>query len=146
MELSAIKSKYPDAETFTFGDNKKLCDWLTSLVINGKKTGTCEALSVYESGDEALPSVGRIDIALDWEGQPAVAIRTTDIEIKQFNEVGETFALSEGENEDLTGWRRDHQAYFERNGGFDPEMKLVCERFEVIEVFASISEAQQPSD
>jgi hypothetical protein len=37
----------------------------------------------------------------------------------------------------LSGWRRDHQAYFERNGGFDPEMLLVCERFRLVEDFGS---------
>ena len=25
--------------------------------------------------------------------------------------------------------RNDHREYFERNGGFDPNMKLICERF-----------------
>ncbi len=33
--------------------------------------------------------------------------------------------------------RTDHQNYFERNGGFDPTMVLVCERFVLIEDFYS---------
>ncbi len=130
-----LKAKYPGSETFKFGDNEALCNELTSLVISGDKTATCGALSFFESGEEKMPSVGRIDIALNWDGSPAVAIRTIDIEIKRFFEVEEGFALDEGENEDLEGWRSDHKSYFERNGGFHPEMKLVCERFEVVEIF-----------
>ncbi len=52
-----------------------------------------------------------------------------------FAEIDEDFALAEGENDDLEGWRRDHRAYFERNGGWNPDMDLICERFEVVEVF-----------
>lgn len=135
MKLSEVKAKYPGSESFLFGDSKKLCDELTSLVVSGKKIATCESLSVYESGKEKLPSVGRIDIAADWGGKPAVAIRTIEIEVKKFNEVEEGFALDEGENDDLEGWRKDHREYFETNGDFYPEMKLVCERFEAVEVF-----------
>ncbi len=135
MNLSEVKAKYTDSETFRFGDSKELCDELTSLVISGKKIATCDVLSFYETGKEEMPRVGRIDVALNWEGKPAVAIRTVELEIKKFCEVGEEFALDEGENEDLEGWRKDHREYFERNGDFDPDMKLVCERFEVVEVF-----------
>ena len=74
MNLSELKAKYPDSETFKFGDNKELCEELTSLVISGKKTATCDALSFYESGKEKMPRVGRVDIALNWEGSPAIAI------------------------------------------------------------------------
>ncbi len=139
MNLSDVKDKYPDCEIFLFGDSRELCELLTALVISGKKTATCEALHVYESGGEAMPTMGRIDIATDWDGIPVVAIRTTHIDIKAFVEVSEEFALAEGENDDLAGWRKDHKAYFERAGQFDTNMPLVCERFEVVEVFRSMS-------
>ena len=135
MELSEVKAKYPESETFVFGDSKELCEELTSLVVSGVKIATCESFSIYESGEEKIPVVGRVDIAMTWEGQPAVAIRTVEIEVKKFSEVEESFALDEGESDSLEGWRKDHQEYFERNGDFDPEMKLICERFEVVEVF-----------
>lgn len=32
-------------------------------------------------------------------------------------------------------WRDGHIAYFERNGGYRPDMLLACERFRVVEVF-----------
>jgi uncharacterized protein YhfF len=135
LDLSEIEAKYPGLKTFVFGDSKELCDELTALVVRGEKIATCEALSAYASGEEEMPVLGRVDIALTWERKPAVAIRTIEIEIRMFDEVEEAFALDEGENTDLAGWRKDHQEYFERNGHFDIEMKVVCERFEVVEVY-----------
>ena len=82
-----------------------------------------------------MPVLGRVDIALTWEQKPAVAIRTIEIGIKAFSEVEEGFALDEGENTDLAGWRKDHQEYFERSGHFDLKMEVVCERFEVVEIY-----------
>ena len=135
LKLSEVKVKYPGCTTFTFGDNRELCDELISLIWSRRKTATCEALREFETGKETMPSVGRIDIALNWDGTPALAIRTLSIVIEKFSEVDELFALAEGENDNLDGWRLDHRVYFERNGGFDPEMKLVCERFELVEKF-----------
>ncbi|MDX1509443.1 MAG: ASCH domain-containing protein, partial [Woeseiaceae bacterium] len=107
------------------------------LVRQGKKTATCGGLHEYGDGGEAMPEVGRRDIALNWDGTPALIIETVAIEHSRFCDVDENFALAEGENEDLAGWRRDHQAYFERTGYFDEEMPVVCERFKLIHDFAT---------
>ena len=64
---------------------------------------------------------------------PAVVIETLEVIECVFSDVTETMALAEGENETLEGWRADHRRYFARNGGFSPDMKVVCERFVVIE-------------
>ncbi|TYC69964.1 ASCH domain-containing protein [Stappia sp. BW2] len=133
MSIDALKAKYPDAETFKFGDSADLCAQLIALVRAGKKTATCGDLHSFEDGDEVLPVVGRRDIALNWDGTPALVIETVAVTVQRFCDVGEDFALAEGENDDLAGWQRDHQMFFERNGGFDPEMELVCERFKVVE-------------
>ncbi|MHA7776239.1 ASCH domain-containing protein [Roseibium sp. M-1] len=133
MTLDALKARYPGAETFRFGDNPDLCARLIALVRSGKKTATCGALEDYEHGDEVLPVHGRRDIALNWDGTPALVIETQEVFVLRFCDMTEEFALAEGENEDLQGWRRDHQRYFERNGVFHPEMDLVCERFTMIE-------------
>ena len=82
-----------------------------------------------------MPVVGRRDIALDWDGVPALVIETTDVTICRFCDVAEDFALTEGEDETLAGWQSGHQAYFERNGGWQAEMELVCERFTLVEDF-----------
>ncbi|SNS89277.1 ASCH domain-containing protein [Tropicimonas sediminicola] len=134
--LEEIGQRYPGAETFTFGDSRALCDRLLALVRAGVKTATCGALRDFEAGGEALPSPGRKDIALDWDGRPALVIETLSVEILAFNEVTEDFALAEGEDDSLQGWRDGHRAYFTRNGGFEPEMALVCERFRLVEDLA----------
>lgn len=133
LKLEAVKKKYPHAKTFIFGDSKALCERLLGLVREGKKTATCGVTQEYESGNEAMPVVGRQDIALNWDGSPALVIETIEVTIMRFCDVGEHFALAEGENDSLEGWQHDHREYFERNGGFSPDMLLVCERFRLVE-------------
>ncbi len=126
--------------TFTFGDTECLCNRLLALVRSGKKTATCAALRDFGPGGEPMPVVGRRDTALGWDGTPALIIETEEVFLRRFCDVDESFALAEGENDDLAGWRRDHQAYFQRNGGFDPEMVLVCERFRIVHDYDRNSE------
>jgi uncharacterized protein YhfF len=90
-----------------------------------------------ERGIEAMPVVGRRDIALDWRGHPALVIETVETSIRRFDEVDASFALAEGENDDLEGRCHNHRLYFERNGGFTPDMQLVCEHFRLVEDLGS---------
>ena len=136
MNIEQALEKYPGASIFDFGDSKQLSDELLTLVRIGKKTATCAALREYIEEEESLPKVGRIEIAVNFDNRkPALVIETIEVTKKRFCDVDLTFALAEGENEDLFGWRQAHQAYFERNGGFHEEMILVCQRFKLIEDF-----------
>lgn len=134
--LDEIMARYPGAQTFKFGDNAVLSAELLALVRAGKKTATCGALRDYPEDSPETPVVGRRDIALEWDGRPALVIETVDVSICRYRDVTEEFALAEGENDTLEGWREDHRRYFERNGGFDPKMKLLCERFRLVEDLA----------
>ncbi len=136
MTFEEAQKRYPGAETFTFGDNRALCDELLELVRSGRKTATCGALRDFGAGGEPMPVPGRRDIALGWDGAPALVIETLSVEIRRFAEMDEAFALAEGENADLAGWQQEHRAYFERNGGWSPDMELVCERFRMVEDLA----------
>ncbi|WP_170569016.1 ASCH domain-containing protein [Ruegeria atlantica] len=136
-ELDRIKARYPEAQTFKLGDSQTLCDELLTLVRSGAKTATCGALRDFPEGSADMPKPGRRDIALEWDGRPALVIETVDVSIRRFCDVTEDFALAEGENDTLDGWRDGHRRYFERNGGFDPKMELVCERFHLIEDLAA---------
>jgi uncharacterized protein YhfF len=135
MTVDEALARYPGAETFAFGDSRALCDELLALVRAGRKTATCGAAGDFGPAGEPLPVAGRRDIALDWDGVPALVIETVEVTRRRFNEVDAAFALAEGENDDLEGWRRDHRAYFERNGGWSPDMELICERFRLVEDF-----------
>lgn len=123
--------------SFTFGDNEELCNELLDLVRSGKKTATCGALREFGPDGDAMPEVDCQDIALNWDGTPALLLETLEVNQVRFCDVEESFALAEGENDDLEGWRSDHQRYFERNGGFDHEMMLVCERFRLVHDYAT---------
>ncbi len=137
MKAEELQARRAGSTTFTFGDSEELCNDLLRLVRSGKKTATCEALGEFGPEGEAMPVVGRRDIALNWDGTPALIIETLEVTQMRFCDVDECFALAEGENDDLEGWRHDHQRYFERNGGFDNEMMLVCERFKLVRDYGS---------
>ncbi|WP_172293733.1 ASCH domain-containing protein [Pseudoruegeria sp. HB172150] len=133
MTLDEALARYPGAETFRFGDSAELCAELLALVRAGRKTATCGALRDFQADGEAMPEPGRKDISLTWDGVPALVIETVEVTIRRYCDVDAGFALAEGENETLEGWQEDHRRYFERNGGWDPEMELVCERFRLVE-------------
>lgn len=133
--IETLKDRYPAAVTFKFGDSAALSDALVSLVRSGRKVATCGALRDFAAG-EPLPSVGRRDIVLAWDGTPELVIETVEVVRCSFEEVTEAMALAEGENDDLEGWRRDHRDFFQRNGGFSPRMQVVWERFVLVEDLA----------
>ena len=114
-------------------DSPELADELLALVVAGKKTATCGALRDYGAYGEPMPEIGRRDIVLDGAGRPAAIIETIELTRHRFDDVPEDFALAEGEG-NYAEWRAGHIAYFTRNGGWSPDLMLVCERFRLIEV------------
>lgn len=136
--MTELPERYKDAVTFAFGDTPALMDELLALVLSGRKTATCGALRDVKDAQEPMPEVGRRDIVLDGSGQPAAVIETTDVRICRFDEVDADFARDEGEGDlSLAHWREAHEAYFARNGGFAPDMELICERFRLIETLVA---------
>lgn len=120
---------------FAFGDSPELADTLLALVIAGRKTATCGAYRDYEASGETPPRPGERSIVLDGRGKPACIIETVACELQRFDAVDEDFARDEGEGDlSFAYWRNAHERYFARNGGFSPDMMLVCERFRLIEV------------
>ncbi|MTH99282.1 ASCH domain-containing protein [Roseibium sp. RKSG952] len=132
MTLDELSRKYPGAQAYKFGDTPETNAHLIEQARSGRKTATCGALRDYDEDNGDMPSPGRRDIVLNWDGTPALVIETLSVAITNYCDMGPDFALAEGAG-DMAEWRRDHKAYFERTGGFDEEMKLVCERFRVIE-------------
>jgi len=120
-------------ESFIFGDEPQLADELLALVIAGRKTATCWAVAEGMLGAE----VGKRMVAKDSAGRPRAVIETVELTQRRFSEVDAAFAHEEGEDDrTLTSWRREHERYFTRNGGFAPDMLLYCERFRLIEILA----------
>lgn len=134
--LQQIIDANPDAETFRFGDSPKLCAEIIALVRSGQKTATCEAAAAYGEGGDAWPEVGRRDVALNWDGTPALMIETVEVSTRRFADMDAEFVAAQGEFRDLEHWRKGYEAYFRRAGGFSEDMKLMCERFKLIEDYA----------
>ena len=128
-----LHSRYPDAQWCDFGDSADLSARLLDLIRSGKKTATCGALRDYLADGDPVPQSGDIMIARDHQGQPALVYEITDCATIPFRDVPRDFALAEGEGS-FEDWRTGHIAYFARNGGFDPDMAVVCERFRLLEV------------
>lgn len=135
VALAAALTRYPGAQTFSFGDSPALIVELTALVRAGVKRATCTACADIEAGREIAPQVGCRDIALDARGAPALVIETCELRWTTWAAMTEEMALMEGEDATLEGWRAGHRRYYERQGIFAPDMRLIWERFDVIEDF-----------
>ncbi|WP_371157770.1 ASCH domain-containing protein [Jannaschia sp. 2305UL9-9] len=134
--LQQIIDANPEAETFRFGETQQMSDRILSLVRSGRKTATCEAARHYGPKGDAWPEVGRRDVALEWDGRPAVMIETVAVETRRWSEMDEAFVALQGEFESLDAWRRVYRPYFERSGGWSEDMKIMCESFRVVEDYA----------
>jgi len=124
-----------------FGDSEALSTELISLILAGTKRGTCSLLWSWEFDGETPPVAGDLEIVLDYADRPVLIRRTTHVAIIPFNSVSADFAASEGEGDlSLDYWRREHWQFFSREctrigREIDEAMPLVCETFEVLDVF-----------
>ena len=130
---TTLESVPPPA--WAFGDSPEVADELLKLVLDGTKTATASALWDYEAEGETLPEIGNLSILLDGRNHPRALINTTDVAVVPFDEVGEEHARLEGEGDRSLGhWRAAHKKFFSQvsSRGFEPDMPVVLERFEVI--------------
>ena len=127
--LATIQARFPDSRLTAFGDSAALSERLLGLIRAGVKTATCSALRDYT--DEDPPRAGEVFVVLDHDGAPALVIGIDDVTIQTCDALDETFALAEGEG-DFADWRAGHIDFFARNGGWSPDMMIVCERFHLI--------------
>lgn len=134
--LATILARYPGAETFRFGDGPDLNAEILDLVRRGVKTVTCDAVAGFEARGEPFPQPGRIDIALDWQGRPACAIETVEVQRMPFDAMPDSLIAAQGEFADLNDWRKGYEAYLRRSVGFDPSIEMLVERFRLVEDFA----------
>ena len=111
VTLAAAFAKCEGAFAYPVGDSAALNAEILALMRSGVKTGTCDAWAVYVDGTEELPVVGRVDIALDWEGRPALATRTLAVERITFDKMDEVRVAQQGEFRDLAHWSLGYEAY-----------------------------------
>lgn len=125
-------------EAFHFDDNERSANALAQLVLAGSKRATAGLLWAYEAEHKPLPKRGDLSVVTAWEGRPLCVIETTAVAVMPFEDVGESFAATEGEGDgSLRYWKEAHWAFFGREcrrigKELDPWMPVVCEEFAVI--------------
>jgi uncharacterized protein YhfF len=118
-------------ERFAFGDKAPMANELAALVAKGAKTGTCWA-AVH--GDQEA-AVGRQFIVTDGRDRDVAIIETVELTQRRFDQIDDEWALAEGEGDgSLEAWRKEHEAFFQREGVFAPNMLLWCERFKLVKL------------
>lgn len=137
----SASSTYEGLKTFKFGDSVELADRLAALVVAGVKTGTCSA-AVH--GPDA--EIGERQICLNGAGTPVCEIETLDMQTLPFAAVTPEMAALEGEGDlSYRYWREAHEAFFEREGTWAPDMNIIFETFRVTrildEAFAEMAAA-----
>lgn len=124
-------------EAWAFGATTDHADELLRLVASGVKTATASSLWDFETTGEEVPLEGSFSIILDGRGVPKAVIRTTKLTVMAFSEVPAEHAYAEGEGDrTLATWRDIHERYWrahlENDRGFEPDMPVLCEKFEVV--------------
>lgn len=115
--------------------NANLC---AELIRIGQKTATCSLNIWYESGEEPMPTIGHLQVVVDWVGKPICIIKIDSVELCQYSEVTAEFAYAEGEGDrSLAGWRQGHWDFFANecevlNIQPSETMMLVLEQFHVV--------------
>jgi uncharacterized protein YhfF len=133
--MSETLDNWQTLESFAFGDSPEMADQLLGFVLSGAKTATC-----WSVADGPQTHIGKRMVAKDGAGHPRAVIETVSLEQMRFCDVPWSFAEAEGEGDAcLEDWRDGHQAYFNRNGGFAPDMLLYCERFRLVETIEAAS-------
>lgn len=121
-----------------FCDNESDANELAALTRLGRKRATAGDLWTFETEHEPLPRAGDFSVITDWRGTAVCVVRTSAVDIVPFDRVSEEFAGTEGEGDgSLRYWCEAHEAAFGRalsaiGRVFEPQMPVVCERFEVV--------------
>lgn len=76
-----------------------MADALLVLVLAGKKTANCSALEDYAGDEASMPYKGQKYRILNSQGNTGCIIEITQVDIRTFNTIDETFAFLEGEGD-----------------------------------------------
>ena len=126
-------------EKWHFELTEDACNSLLDLVLKGQKRATSSSLAAFELGGETMPKEGELSVITDWDGNPRCVVRTKKLHVLPYEEITYDLAKLEGEDETLDSWKRSHERFFTREGEmlgyhFSPQMPVVFEEFEVVEL------------
>lgn len=121
-----------------YGDTPDLSEALIELIRSGRKRAGTGLLWAYEHDRQRIAQVGDIEVVVDFNLQPVLVTRITQVDIVPFNQVSAAYAAVEGEGDgSLQYWRKGHWIFFcrecERIGRTpEPTMPVICSQFDVI--------------
>ena len=121
---------------FGLGTAGEMRDRLNALAMMGQKVATAGLWrDEYESGGEAVETVGERQVMLDSNDQPLALVEIVRVEVHAFSSVPWEFAESEGEGfTSIEDWRRGHRGYYADHGvAVSDDERVVCTWFRVVE-------------
>lgn len=113
-------------------------DELLALVAEGKKRATAHLQLDFERNDIHRRDVGAYWVVVNSVSEPCYLVRITDVDVRPFNRVEQSFAEREGEGDSsLAYWAKVHREYFElqcEEWGIPwrEDLPTVCEGFELL--------------
>ena len=107
---------------------------LINYIVNGNKRATAGLLSDYAKESEPVESVGECLAMLDNSDQHVATLRVTRVEVSNFIDVPDEFALTEAEGDlSAADFRASHSEYWSRVGEtVTDETKIVQVYFELL--------------
>jgi uncharacterized protein YhfF len=117
-----------------FGSVGASRDKLLNFIFNGSKRATAGLLQDYEDDGEPLEDIGEVLVVVGNQSEEVGRIRITKIEVKNFIDVPDEFALAEAEG-DLTAedFRNSHRAFWSEYGiKVQDETKVVLLYFDLL--------------
>ena len=107
---------------------------LVNFIVDGNKRATAGLLTDYAKEGEPVESVGECLAMVDNEDNHVATLRVTRVEVTQFFEVPDEFALAEAEGDlNAADFRASHSDYWSRVGEtVTEETKIVQVYFELL--------------
>ena len=113
-------------------------DELLGLVTAGKKRATAHLQLDFERNNIRRRDIGDYWVVLNTVSEPRFLIRITDVDVRPFDQVEQSFAEREGEGDSsLAYWAKVHREYFELQCAewgvpWRENLATVCEGFELL--------------
>ncbi len=133
-----------DLPIIQFGLHADTMDSCAQGVINGSKRATTGLHAAYEFDGDSLPHAGDRSLVRDSRNRDIAIIEVTEVEIRLYREVDETFAAIEGAGDkSLAYWQKIHWDYLGKECALigipmSDNIKVVLEYFKVVKTFTNI--------
>lgn len=124
-DMEDLNQTYPRAGNFTFGETEAENERMLALVRSGVKTANYAPLADFDDDPHSKPQPGRADIAMNWDGTPALIIRTRAVRKVRVGDVTAAQIAAMGDDASPSLWQK--------NTGLSPDTLLLIEEFELVE-------------